>query len=259
MKIDNVTKEKKSGRTLITLKNTTPALVNTLRRAAIDLVPTMAIKDVTFNQNSSAMYDEVLAHRLGLLVLKTDLRGYNLPEQCTCNGEGCAKCEVHLSLKTSGPCTVYASDIKSKDPKIKPEYPKTPIVKLLKGQTLEFVATACLGRGKTHVKHAPCLAWHTFKTKVTVNNQHKEFEAYKEKYPAEIFTKDGKIDVKLIEKNNLYDACDGVNEGIVKIEYDPETIILHIEPWGQLSAQKILTRATEEISMTFQEFEEKLK
>ena len=259
MRIENVTKDKKSGRVSITFKNTTPAMVNTLRRTAIDLVPTMAIEEVTFNQNSSAIYDEVIAHRLGLLVLKTDLKGYNIPKECTCKGEGCAKCEVLLTLKASGPGMVYASDIKSKDPKIKPEYPKTPIVKLLKGQALEFVAAASLGRGKTHVKHSPCLAWHTFNTKVTINNNHKDFDAYKNKYPKEIFTKDGKIDAKLIEKYNLYDACDGVNENIVKVEYDPTTITLHIEPWGQLTAQKILMRAAEEVSMIFEEFEEKLK
>ncbi|HDD70585.1 MAG TPA: DNA-directed RNA polymerase subunit D [Candidatus Woesearchaeota archaeon] len=257
--IENITKDKKTGRLSVTFKNTTPAFVNTIRRAAIDLVPTMAIDEVNFVQNSSAMYDEVIAHRLGLLVLKTDLKGYNLPEECTCKGEGCAKCQTTLKLKVKGPGIAYASDIKSTDPKIKPEYPKTPIIKLLKDQVLEFQATAKLGRGKTHVKHTPCLAWHTFKAKATVNNNHKEFEKFKDKYPKEIFTKDGKIDPKLIEKHDLYDACDGINENIVKIEYDPTTITLHIEPWGQLTAKEILLRATDEITRLFTEFEEQIK
>lgn len=259
MSIESVTKNKKTGRVSIKFKNTTPAFVNTLRRAAIDLVPTMAIDEITFVQNSSAIYDEILAHRLGLLVLNTDLKGYNLKEECTCNGEGCAKCQATLTLKVNGPCTVQAVDIKSKDPKIKPEHQKTPITKLLKNQSLEFQATATLGRGKTHVKHTPCLAWHTFKTKVTVNNNHKEFEKFKDKYPKEIFTKDGKIDVKLIEKFDLQDACDGVNEDIVKIEYDQSEITLHIEPWGQLTAKEILLRAIFEVSKIFNEFEEKIK
>ncbi len=258
MTIENVSKDRKSGRISVTFKNTNPAFVNTLRRAIVDLVPTMAIDEVTFNQNTSVLYDEIIAHRLGLIVLKTDLRGYNLIEECTCEGEGCAKCEINLKLKSTGPGTVYASDLKSKDPKIKPEYPKTPIVKLLKGQNMELIATARLGKGKVHSKHNPGLAWHTFKNKITVNNNHKDFDKFKDKYPREIFTKTGKIDAKLIEENNLYDACDGVNDNIIKIEHDDSTITLHIEPWGQLTAKEMLVRAIEDLNKLFLELEEKI-
>jgi DNA-directed RNA polymerase subunit D len=259
MKIENISKNKKSGMVAITFKNTNPAIINTIRRATIDLVPTMAIKQVTFIQNGSALYDEIIAHRLGLVVLNTDLKGYFRPEECSCQGEGCAKCQAILTLKANGPCTVYAGDMKCKDPKIKPEHPKTIIVKLLKDQTLEFQATAVLGTGKTHTKHSPGLTWHTFKETAIINNNHKSFDEFKEKYPKEAFNKEGKIDEKLIEQKNLYDACDGVNDNIVKIEYDPSIITLKIEPWGQLSVQKILITAIEEIKKKFENFEEKIK
>ena len=192
--IENVSKDKKTGITSVEFKKTNPVFINTIRRTVIDLVPTMAIDEVTFFQNSSALYDEVLAHRLGLVVFRTDLRGYNLTEECTCKGEGCAKCQTTISLKVTGPKTVYASDIKSKDPKIIPIYPKTILAKLIKGQSIEFQATVKLGRGNTHTKHTPAMIWHTFKPKVTVNNNYKEFEQFKEKYPKEIFTKDEKIE-----------------------------------------------------------------
>lgn len=258
MIIENVIKDKKSKRVSVQFKKANVAMVNTIRRAAIDLVPTMAVDEVIFTKNSSAMYDEIIAHRLGLLVLNTDLKGYNLKEECTCKGEGCAKCQTTLTLKAKGPSTVYAKDIKTKDPKIKPEYEGTPITKLLKGQELEFQANVNLGRGKNHVKHTPCLAWHTFGATATVNNNHKEFEKFKDKYPQEIL-KNGKIDTKLIEQYNLFDACDGVNDEIVKIDYDPNTITLHIEPWGQLSVKEILLRAVDEVNKLFIEFEEKIK
>jgi len=257
--IENVSKNKKTGVTSVESKKTDPVFINTIRRTVIDLVPTMAIDEVTFFQNSSALYDEVLAHRLGLVVFKTDLRGYNLPEECTCKGEGCAKCQTTVSLKVNGPKTVYASDIKSKDPKIVPAYPTTILAKLIKGQSIEFQATVKLGRGKTHTKYTPAMIWHTFKPKVTVNNNYKGFEQFKEKYPKEIFTKDDKIDAKLIEKYNLYDACDGVNNEIVKIEYDDSDITLHIEPWGQLTPKEMLSNATDQIINIFKEFEEKIK
>ena len=99
----------------------------------------------------------MLAHRLGLIPLETDLKGYNLPEKCTCKGAGCAKCEVELSLKTSAHGAITADKIKSKDPKIKPVYGDMIITKLVEEQQLEFVARARLGKGKEHAKWAPGL------------------------------------------------------------------------------------------------------
>ena len=51
-------------------------IANALRRIMMTEVPSMAIEDVVFIENSSPMYDEVLAHRLGLVPLKTDLKTY---------------------------------------------------------------------------------------------------------------------------------------------------------------------------------------
>ncbi len=248
--IEAIKKDKKSGRVTFLLKNTTPALANSLRRIMIEAVPTMAIEEVEFKQNDGVLYDEVLAHRLGLLPLTTDLKGYDVRKP---GDELSAKNSVKLVLKAKGPCTVYAEDLKSKDPKVKPVFPKTPLVKLLKGQELEFEATAVLGVGKEHVKFSPCSAWYTFKAKVTVNNSHKEFDKFKNTYPSQIFN-NGKIDAKLIEQHNLFEACEGINDEIVKIERDPSTFIFNIEPWGQLSASEILASATDHLSSLLDDF-----
>jgi DNA-directed RNA polymerase alpha subunit len=186
--------------------------------------------------------------------LTTDLKGYDRKKP---EDELSAKNSVKLTLKAKGPCTVYAEDLKSKDPKIKPVNPKTPIVKLLKGQELELEATAVLGVGKDHVKFAPCLAWYTYKPKVTVNNNSKEFDQFKDKYPPQIFN-NGKIDAKLIEQHDLYEACDGVNDDIVKIERDPTTFVFNIEPWGQLSPSEILASASDHFNELLEEFASKL-
>lgn len=252
--IELLKKDKKTGRVTFLLKSTNPAFANALRRIMIEAVPTMAIEDVEFVQNSSALYDEILAHRLGLVPLTTDLKGYDLKKP---DEEVSAKNSVKLILKAKGPCMVYAEDLKSKDPKIKPAFPKTPIVKLLKGQELELEATAILGVGKEHVKFAPCLAWYTYKPKVTVNNNHKEFDKFKDKYPPQVLA-NGKIDAKLIEQHNLYEACDGVNDEIVKIERDPTTFIFNIEPWGQLSPTEILASAADHFTELLNDFSEKL-
>jgi DNA-directed RNA polymerase subunit D len=173
MKISPVELNKKENKAIFVLEGATPTMANTLRRLILEHVPTMAIEKVEFTKNNSAMYDEVSAHRLGLIPLTTDLKGYNLPWKCTCEGNGCPRCEAHLTLSMKGPGTVYASDLQSKDPKIKPVYPKMILAKLLKGQELEFDAIASLGTGKMHMKWSPGHVWYKYKPSVEIIDQEK--------------------------------------------------------------------------------------
>ena len=85
----------------------------------LDSVLTMAADTVEIRRNDSALYDEMLAHRIGLVPLTTDLPSYKLRDECSCSGEGCMSCEVKLTLKKKGPCNVYASDFETSDPKVK--------------------------------------------------------------------------------------------------------------------------------------------
>ena len=149
VEIEVVKADKKGNKLTILLKKTDASFVNAVRRAILESVPTMAIDEVEFTKNDSALYDEILAHRLGLIPLTTDLKGYELRKP---GDEISAKNSVKLWLKAKGPCTVYAEEIKSKDSAVKPVFGKTPIVKLLKGQELEFEAVAVLGTAKEHVK-----------------------------------------------------------------------------------------------------------
>ena len=257
MNIEFLSEDKKTGKVTFMLKGATPALANVMRRAMIESVPTMAIDTVEFQKNSSVLYDEILAHRLGLIPIKTDLKGYNLPEKCKCKGEGCARCTLKLTLKAKGPCIVYASEIKSKDPKVKPVYGDTPIVTLLKGQELELEATAKLGQGKEHVKWSPGLVWYTYESIITVNNDSTKIAACKDKLPPQIFDKSGKIDKKLIT-GNLVDACEGVCPEVIKIEHNSENFLFNIEPWGQLEPKDIATAAADMLLESLKEFDEQL-
>lgn len=257
--IEVIKKDKKTGRVTFQIKNTNPVIANAIRRQIIEAVPTMAIDEVELIKNSSSLYDEMIAHRLCLIPIKTDLKSYNLKEECKCKGEGCAKCTLKLTLKAKGPCTVYSDDLKSQDPKVKPAIAKIPIVKLLKDQDLELIATAKLGTGKEHVKYSPGLAWYEYKPKIEkINDKHPDLEKYREKYPSQIF-KDGKIDKKKIEEENLYDACEGINDDIIKITRDETTIIFNIEPWGQLKPTEILSKAAEKFKEKLRELIEKIK
>lgn len=247
--------DKKTGRVTFLIKDTNAAFVNALRRMIVEEVPTMAVEELEIVKNDSALYDEMLAHRVGLVPLSTDLKSYEVKKP---EDEYSAKNSLKLFMKVKGPCTVYAENLQSQDPKVKPVHPKTPIVKLMKGQELEFQALAVLGNGKKHTKFVPGRAWYTHKRKITVNNNHKEFAKFKDKFPTQAFS-GGKLDAKLIEKHNLYEACAGVNDEIVKIENDEKTFVFHIEPWGQLPPSEILEQAADKLTLTLNEFADTLK
>ena len=261
MEIRVLSYNKEEGKLSFIIKDTNPIFANTLRRIMIEEVPTMAIEDVEFSKNNSVLYDEMTAHRLGLIPLKTDLKSYNLPEKCKCKGEGCARCQLKLELKaTKGSGMVYASEIKSKDPAVKPVYPKMPIVKLLKGQTLELEATAVLGKGKAHSKWSPGLVYYKHKPIIEIGNV-KNPEEVVEKTHGNIFEiKNGKLEVVKdnLFKYDLAGIAEEVSKGEIKVTYDND-IIFYIESWGQLSCKEILNQAIEIFNETFDELNEEVK
>ena len=155
--------KKDSNKVYFLMKGVSEIIANSLRRTIIEEVPTMAIEDVNFIKNGSALYDEIMALRLGLIPLKTDLKSYDLMSDCKCQGKGCSKCQLHFKLKTVGPKNVYAEDLVCNDPKVKPIYPKMLICKLLKGQKLDLEAVAVLGSGREHAKWVPGLVYYADK------------------------------------------------------------------------------------------------
>ena len=74
MQISLVEKNKDKTKISFLIKGIHYTYANALRRIIINKVPTMAIENVEIRKNSSALYDEMVAHRLGLIVLKTNLK-----------------------------------------------------------------------------------------------------------------------------------------------------------------------------------------
>lgn len=122
--------------------------MNLLRRVLIARVPTIAIDDVIIIENSSIMYDEMLAHRLGLIPLKADI--FSLKEDTIAY----FKCDVTAEQDM----IVYSKDLIPSDPSIRPAYDTIPICKLAKGQKLVFEAVARVKQGYMHARFQPVSA-----------------------------------------------------------------------------------------------------
>jgi len=141
------------------LEDVDVAFANSLRRTMIMDVPCMVIDDIFFFDNSSAVADENLAHRIGYVPLKTDLERYVLPVDCDCGSElGCEKCRVVLTLDVEAETdtrTVYSGDFVSEDPAVVPVHPEIPLTKIAPGQAVRLEAYAKLGTGKDHSKWQP--------------------------------------------------------------------------------------------------------
>ena len=154
--------EKQDEKITIKFNNVPREYVNALRRLSISEVPTFAIDDVVILENSSVMHDEAVAHRLGLIPLRTDLKKFNLPNECNCNSTlGCTNCRVLLQLDAEAKDktkTITTSEIISEDDFVKPVNQDIPIISLAPGQKIKFEAYARLGVGKDHAKWQPTSA-----------------------------------------------------------------------------------------------------
>ena len=147
---------KDSQKIAIKLKGIPLQYANALRRVCLNGVPVFAIDTVDIIQNTSVLPDEGLAHRLGLIPLKTDLKRFNEPSKCDCQSEsGCSNCKVLLVLD-SGEAeesrAVLSSELSSEDETVKPTSDKIPIVQLAPGQQIKIECYARLGRGTEHAK-----------------------------------------------------------------------------------------------------------
>lgn len=146
------------------LKNSTPAMANALRRTILTDIPKMAIDKVEFHlgpimvdgkeyESITPLFDEIIAHRLGMVPVPTDLKLFVPQRECSCGGEGCPSCTIMYSLNKIGPCTVLSGDlIPLGDPSLKVKDEYIPIVELADGQAVLIYTIATMGTAKTHVK-----------------------------------------------------------------------------------------------------------
>ena len=128
----------------IKIKGVSLEYANALRRICLNGVPVFAIDTVDIIENTSIIADEDLAHRLGMIPLKTELSRFNEPDS-----------RVMFTLDSGdikSPRTITSADLLTKDEVVKPISDKIPIAYLAPGQRIRFEAYAKLGRGTEHAK-----------------------------------------------------------------------------------------------------------
>ncbi|MBT3439073.1 DNA-directed RNA polymerase subunit D [Candidatus Woesearchaeota archaeon] len=234
-----------------------PSIANAIRRYILAYVPTMAIDEIEFKKNGSALYDEMLALRLGLTPLKTDLKSYKLWEGKEADRPHSAQYELKLTMNVEGPLTVYASDLESQDPKVVPAIEKTIITKLLEGQSIELIATARLGQGKEHAKYTPGLAIYRGVPQLTTTKDSK-VTAVLEKLSEVIEKKGTGLEIKdLTRWNEAHEDFCEMNG--IEVTSSKEDFIFTIESWGQLAPGEILKTAVEMFDAKIEEFETAIK
>jgi DNA-directed RNA polymerase subunit D len=235
------------------LSGVTPAFANAIRRIMIAEVPTMAIDDVMIVENTSVMYDEILAHRLGLIPLTTDMETYVLPEKCDCKSElGCSKCRASFTLEVEAQdetVTVYSSELKPQDPNVKPVSDKIPIVKLAPKQKIRLEAYAKLGRGLEHAKWQPVAACaYKYLPHVTIDPKRATEAVECAKWcPKNVFTIEGNRAVVKNEMNcticmECVRHCE--KKSPIKVEWDDTTFIFYVEPTGSIPVKTLVNEAS---------------
>ena len=232
---------------------------NALRRLALSDVPTMAVDFAYFYDNETSVFDEIIAHRLGLLVLKSDevLNKYGSPEECKDASENDEHCYAKIFLEAeaspdSSGFYVKASDLKFSDPLIKPAYPDTPIVYLAPGQRIHLVAYARLGRGSEHGKWSPAsVSVLRYATYVDYDADKVSSEcleclsAYPELVDAIQAGGKGRIELGLNRPSSALRYCEKTAcKGAIEVVYDSSKLYLMVESTGALEPHRIIYEAT---------------
>ena len=154
----------------VEFKDVDYSFVNSVRRSLISMVPCLSLHEIDFHMGSlgsyvdeesgdereyesiSAMFNEIVAHRIGMLPIPTDDK--TLEAFGNSIDDDSKQPDIMYSLHKQGPCTVYSGDLEpvsGDDSLIIPET-NVPILKLAEGQAVLVYAKAKIGNAKMHTK-----------------------------------------------------------------------------------------------------------
>jgi DNA-directed RNA polymerase subunit D len=204
------------------------SLANAIRRY-IYQIPVIAIDEVEISKNDSPLYDETVAHRIGLIPLKMNK---SVKEN--------SEVKLKLSVKKEG--MVYSKELIGK---IEPVYGEIPITSLKKGGELDIVAIVKSGKGSTHSKFSPGLMFYRDIIDIKIEKD----------CPPEVVnicpqrilkSSNGKI---IAEDSYKCDMCEACTDLCQKKQKDSITLTplkeltITLESFGQLDVKDILNKS----------------
>ena len=217
------------------------SLANAIRRY-LNQIPIFAVDEVEISKNDSSLYDETIAHRIGLILLKVDKSN--------------EKTNFKLKLSTKKEGMVYSGELTG----IKVVYDKIPITTLNKGQELELTATVKAGKGKDHSKFSPGLMFYRNIIDIKIDKDCPQ--EVMNVCPQNILkSENGKI---IITNNSKCDMCEACVEMCKKQGKDAinlvptNELVITIESFGQLSVEEIFKKSIEALKKDLTEISKKV-
>ena len=249
------------------LKDSNPAFANALRRILLMEIPVLAIDEVIILENTTPLYDEIIAHRLGLLPISTPPGEFNLREECVCEGHGCTQCEISLNLEKESELmgeieTVFSGEFVPEDPKVAPVIENVPILRMTGGQKITVQAIARLGLGKRHAKWQASIVTYQYDPIISIDNSKNSNwdEVIKYCPPQILEAKDGKT-LKVTDPTAciLCGLCaEKAPSKSVTVETNGKDFIFRVTSLGQMSVLDFLDQALNVLKAKAEELKDKL-
>jgi len=257
------TMELKENKGVLKIEDTDVYFVNSLRRVMLAELPKLAIDDVIVYDNTSALFDEIISHRLGLIPIPTDLQILAFRNECKCGGKGCPSCTVRYTLSKEGEGVVYSGDLQPEHPSYAITETTIPIVELTKDQRVILEVEAVLGRGRDHAKWQVVLApRYRMETIITVDKKRmNDVKAFIEELPKDLVELKGdKLEIKDISKMSVLETYIQKNkEDYIIMKKDPTKLTFSFETDGSMSAKAALQESISILTKKYTEFRGLLK
>ena len=276
----------------ILLTGTDRSLANALRRSLISDTPKMAIDSVRFQlgtkeqdeqiwETTGPLPDEMVAQRLAMIPIPTKHEKFHFQQECpNCKDlieadRGCLECQMIYTCVVFGTEEgkwVTAGDMKylgEEALEIPEDYKSIPITKLLKGQMIEFYATAIMGRGREHTKWSPVCGVSFSPRRVgVINNKTKAKVLWGMDLgiSAKDFGKDNRLEdvgMGAILERELHHVGEGTEASrdfkeAISLEEVAGEFILDFETDGSMTPRVALEMACKELAERFGALEEDL-
>jgi DNA-directed RNA polymerase subunit D len=243
------------------LSGVTAAFANGVRRACMSEVPILAIDELSLYDNTSVLFDEQIALRMGLVPLQVeDPDMFSRPEECQCTGEGCPGCRVEFMLSVEGPGMVYSKDIQFTDPSVKPAFDKIPIVILGENEKLVMEGYATKRIGRDHSKwQAGTLCGYKNLQSIEIGECTGCGKCV-EVCPRQVLVmEDSRAKATNTLECSLCKLCiDACEAGAMKVTPVLDSFVLTIESSGCMPARDLVSRAAEGIKKRAEELDAKL-